>query len=196
MADPVLLCIRLNIDRCPVSRIVLILGTDHRFQMRSPEFTTAQHQRFAAFVLATAKDYDVAALAEENDPEALAEKDLVESTIQFIARELGIKHCHCDPDTRTRAALGIRQEGQIRLSHYYLQQPTNSRHRKPLTEEEVQQRMDESDRKREHYWLSKLVEFNTWPVLFVCGAEHSLPFCDLLQKNSLDTVLVAYDWST
>jgi len=50
-------------------------------------------------------------------------------------------------------------------------------------------------RDREHYWLEQLQEFNRWPVLFICGAEHSLPFFDLLQANNIDAILLAKDWS-
>lgn len=169
-----------------MSHTVLIVGTDHRFQTRSPDFTEPRHRRFAAYVLDTVKANGVAALAEENNHQALAEADVSESTIQTIARELGLKHRYCDPDTKTRTELGIRQENQIRISVFP----------KQLTEAEVQQRLDESMRARERYWLSELVEFNVWPVLFVCGAEHSSPFLNLLRKNNFDAVLVAQDWGT
>lgn len=167
-----------------MSHMVLVLGTDHRFQRRSPEFTEPQHQQFAAYVSTTVKVNGVAALAEENNLQALAEADVTESTVEVIAHELGLKHRYCDPDMKTRAELGIRQENQIRISAF----PER------LAEEEVQRRLEESMRDRERYWLSELREFNAWPVLFICGADHSLPFLNLLRMNKLDAVLVAQDW--
>lgn len=163
---------------------VLVFGTDHRFQRRSPEFTEQQHQQFADYISCVAKANSVAALAEENNLQALEEVGVVESTVKCLAHELGLKHRYCDPDMKTRAALGIRQENQIRISVF----PDR------LPQEEVQQQLKESMRARERYWLSELVEFNTWPVLYFCGANHSLPFTELLQKNNVATVLVAQDW--
>ena len=167
-----------------MSSTVLVLGTDHRFQQRSAEFTEPQHQAFAAFVLATAKQAGVAGLAEENSVAALAEAGVTQSTVELIAHELGLWHRYCDPDMKTRAKLGMLQENEIRISAFP----------EKLTEEEVQRRLVGSMRDREAYWLSELAEFNTWPVLFVCGAEHSLPFLDLLKGRGINAVFVAEDW--
>ena len=165
---------------------MLIVGTDHRFQTRGPDFTEPQHRRFAAYVWDVVKANGVAALAEENNHQVLVEADVSESTVQTIARELGLKHRFCDPDMQTRIKLGIRQENQIRISVFP----------KQLAEAEVQQQLDESMRARERYWLSELVEFNVWPVLFVCGADHSSPFLNLLRRNNFDAVLAVQDWGT
>jgi hypothetical protein len=165
-------------------QMVLILGTDHRFQMRCPDFTEFQHQQFVSYVVATARAYKVAAIIEENNPQAVAEANVAESTIRTIARDLGIKHLYCDPDRETRTALGIRQENEIRISGFL----------EGAIESVIQQRVDESMRIRERYWLARLQQFNTWPTLFICGANHALPFLDLLRKEKVDTILVAQDW--
>lgn len=170
-----------------MSRRVLVLGTDHGFQRRSNEFTELQHRQFALYVLTIAKENGVAALAEENNPQALEEACIAESTVQAIARDLGLRHRHCDPDGKTRHALDIRQENYIRIM---------SKIPNELPEADIQQQVWESMRARERYWLSQLLEFNTWPVLFICGADHSLPFLDLLGKEDLDAVLVSKDWGT
>lgn len=168
-----------------MSRIALILGTDHRFQWKSPDFTDSQHQQFIAFVATTVRAYKVAAFAEENNSEALDEKGKKESVIQIMARELAMPHRHCDPDRQKRAVLRIFQENDIRAMAFL----------EGTTESIIQQRIEKSMRDREHYWLEQLEEFNMWPVLFICGAVHSLPFFDLLQANNIDAILLAKDWS-
>jgi hypothetical protein len=169
-----------------MSRTVLIIGTDHGFQRRDQKFTESQHRQFGNYVVNTARGHCVAGLAEEYGLENLAEDEITETTIQTIARELALKHRFCDPDMKTRAQLGIRQENQIRISEF----PNK------LTEVEVQRRFEESLRARERYWLSELLEFNTWPALFICGADHSLPFLVLLRTNNHEAVLIARDWGT
>ena len=165
---------------------VLVLGTDHRFQTRSHDFSESQHQQFASYVVATARAHKVAGVVEENNPQAVAEAEMEESTVQTIARTLGLKHLHCDPDRETRTALDIFQENDIRASAFF----------EKVNETEIKRRIDESLRKRERYWLTQLQQFDTWPVLFICGANHALPFLDLLRTNNVDTILVARDWGT
>ena len=169
-----------------MSRTALVLGTDHGFQRRDPKFTESQHKRFVAFVTATVKANGVLALAEENSPEAFADDKIAESTVETVARELGLKHRHCDPGRKTRAALEIRQENDIRASFMF----------EKVSEAVIQQRIEESMRTRERHWLGQLLDFNMWPVLFICGADHSLAFLNLLRANNVDTVLVAQDWGT
>lgn len=167
-----------------MTRTVLIIGTDHRFQTRSPDFAETQHEQFSAFLSATASANGVVALAEEHNIAALAESNIVESTVKATARALGLKHRYCDPDKKKRVDLGILQENEIRVSAF----PNW------LSEAEVQQRFEESMRAREAYWLSELIDFNSWPVLFVCGANHALSFLDLLRAHAFDGVIVSQDW--
>jgi hypothetical protein len=167
-----------------MTRTVLVLGTDHRFQRHSPDFPEVHHQQFAAYIAAAASNNGITALAEENSIAALAESNIPRSVIEEIACELGLKHRYCDPDMEVRGRLGIFQENQIRISAFP----------KQLCEVEVQRRLNESMRAREAYWLSELIKFNEWPVLFVCGANHSMPFIDLLRGNGFDYQLLAQDW--
>jgi hypothetical protein len=124
------------------------------------------------------------ALAEENNYQALAEAGLRESTVQIIAHKLGLKHFYCDPDRQQRSDLGIQQENDLRVTAFF----------KKLADSIVQEKIDESMRRRERFWLAKILEQNVWPTVFICGANHSLAFLDLLGKNNINATLVAQDW--
>src|SRR3989338_3051823 len=102
-----------------MNHTVFVLGTDHGFQRRDPKFTESKHNQFFSYVAATVRANGVVALAEENSTEAVADDNNAESTIQTIARELGLQHRYCDPDRKTRAALEIRQENDIRASFIF-----------------------------------------------------------------------------
>jgi hypothetical protein len=169
-----------------MSRTVLILGIDHGFQRRDPQFDDAQQEQFTIFVTDIVNANGVVALAEEYSAEALVSDKITETTVQTIARKLGVNHRHCDPDRKTREALNIRQENDIRASFMF----------EDVNEAAIQQCVEESMRSRERYWLAQLLEFNMWPVLFICGPNHSLPFLNLLRGNAIDSILVAQDWGT
>src|SRR6266850_3498682 len=171
--------------RCPkVSRTVLVLGTDHRYQTRDIAFTEAQHNAFARLVAETCHAHGVRAIAEENNAQELAEASVEESVPQRIAHTLGLTHQHCDPDRATRTKLGIRQENDIRAQAFL----------GGWSEPVVQEKLDASHLIRERYWLQQIIALNVWPVLFVCGADHSTSLLSLLLEHDVQVELVASDW--
>jgi hypothetical protein len=167
-----------------MDRKILVLGTNHGFQREDSKFSIALHLEFADFLLRTIQDGSVVAIAEENNLEALAEHSRDMSVPERIAAELGIPHRHCDPNHQTRAELGIRQENSIRVQYFP----------KKVSETEVLNELNTSDRKREEYWLQQLLALNSWPVLFICGANHVDPFLKLIENNGIQTSLIASDW--
>lgn len=169
-----------------MSRAVHLLGTDHRYQMRDTDFTDAQHDAFARFVAETCRTYGICAIAEENNPQALAEASVEESALQRIAHTLGLTHQHCDPDRATRKNLGILQENDIRAGAFL----------ERWSEIVVQEKIKASHRVREGYWLQQIIALNMWPVLFVCGADHSTSLLSVLSEHDVQAELVANDWGT
>ncbi|MBL8500874.1 MAG: hypothetical protein LZF64_12245 [Nitrosomonas sp.] len=135
--------------------------------------------------MTTARAYKVVAFAEENNSEALDEKGKKESVIQIMARELAIPRRHCDPTVRNEQCCDFSGERYSRAMAFL----------EGTTESIIQQRIEKSMRDGEHYWFEQLQEFNMWPVLFICGAVHSLLFFDLLQANNIDAVFLAKDWN-
>jgi len=167
-----------------MSRTALVLGTDHRYQTRDTDFAEVQHNAFAQFVAETCRAYGICAIAEENNTQALAEASVEESVPQRIAHTLGLTHQHCDPDRATRTKLGIRQENDIRAQAFL----------ERWSETVVQEKLEASHRARERYWLQQIIALNVWPVLFVCGADHSTSLLSLLPEHDVQVELVANDW--
>lgn len=169
-----------------MSRIVHVLGTDHRYQMSDADFTDAQHNAFVQFVAETCRAYGICVIAEENNPQALVEASIEESVLQRIAHTLGLTHQHCDPDRVTRTKLGILQENGIRARAFL----------ERWSERVVQEKLEASHHLREQYWLQQIIALNMWPVLFVCGADHSTSLLSLLSEHDVQVELVASDWGT
>lgn len=167
---------------------LLIVGTDHRFQMGSSDFTDDQHIAFINFIQTEAVQHKASAICEENNIQALQEHSLTESTLEPLARQLGLAHKHCDPSHSERQVLGIRQENTIRL------QGLLSKHL--TTEEEVAKLLSKSHKLRETYWIQQIKELDKWPVLFVCGANHVTSLVELAQNNDLRPLILASDWCT
>lgn len=165
---------------------ILVLGTDHRFQTKSSEFSNGDHEAFDKFVRKLVVRHGVLAIAEELSPQALSEAGVEHSVPEHIARSLGKVHRYCDPDKGERRALGIRNEADIRG----LELP-----RRQLSEVEVQEKVGLSHRLRGEFWLRELLNLNIWPTIFVCGANHTESFTNVLSSGGLSSEIVARDWA-
>ena len=163
---------------------IFIVGTDHGFQTKSTRFPDAKHSEFTDFITQIIRTNGIAAICEENHPDALAEHNLLKSVPELIAKSLQLKHLHCDPNLQERALLGIRQEASIRLQNWP----------KMIREEDVIAQMREANCLRETYWLQKVSELNVWPILFICGATHVESLTQLATKHAKYPVLLAADW--
>lgn len=159
--------------------MVIIVGTSHTIQTTDIELR--------AFLELLCREYNVRGVAEEMSTQALTEKGCSVSIPMDVSRTLGVPHRFCDPDREKRAKLGIRQENDIRLDGFL----SNS----SLSEAEVAACLAESNARRERYWLDQLRQFNVWPVLFVCGANHVTSFTRLLKQEGVVVHIAAEDRS-
>lgn len=89
------------------------------------------------------------------------------------AKSLGMNHDVCDPSSADRESLGITNVGDIELHAALDHWPR----------EQFEARIAEHCRIRETYWLARFREADTWPVLFICGANRSDSFAKLLKAE-------------
>ena len=145
----------------------------------------SQHEAFSAYLTRLVTKYSVKLFAEEYCTQALEEQGIPETTVHTLAKSLDIAHCYCDLDRSTRSNLRIFQENDIRMQGF----------RKDWTEEEILERIEQSHRARERFWLERLLVMECWPVLFICGADHAGRFAKLLRSKRVTASIVEEDWS-
>jgi hypothetical protein len=160
-----------------MEKAVYLVGTRHSYmgQGRHPMFrqvTRAELDKFKAYLKCLVTDLDIQAIPEEMNVEGLRmhpRRDLPpDESIAFqMAREMNIPHCYCDPDTPRRQALGISVGGKD-------------------TTEDIE--------KREADWMRCVDELNSFPCLFVCGADHVDSFGRVLETSKCRVVVLARDW--
>jgi hypothetical protein len=156
---------------------VILVGTSHSFQVSEPQFQP--------FLEDLCGEYDVRAVAEELNADALEEKKCLASIAMSVAESLGLPHRFCDPSQSERSRLRIDQENDIRAQAFFSNWP----------EGEIDQRIAESHLIREKYWLEELQGLDEWPVVFVCGANHIASFTRLLQQAGIVAQVAVEDWS-
>ncbi len=169
---------------------VVLVGTDHNFQRPVDGPHAEGIAQFRVELRELCLQYHLAGIAEEMSLSALKEYNVTESVAQQVCVSLGLRHQYSDPSSRAeRSELGIRQDNDIRAEHIF----SNS------TQEEIEADVlargsVPSDKIREQFWLRKVQEFDTWPLLFVCGANHFTSFTALLKASGFTVVEAHPDW--
>ena len=158
--------------------MLFIVGTSHTIQIGSLEFKS--------FLDELCRVFNIRALAEEMSMNALEERGSSTTIPMQVASVLQIPHRLCDPNSEQRDRLGIHQVSDIRRQIFI----TNSN----LSDSEILKRLEESNARRERHWLEQLRTLNSWPVLFVCGADHVASFFRLASQEGIITEIAVKDW--
>jgi hypothetical protein len=105
-----------------VMRKVFLIGTNHEFQMVTPRtaVTEDQFEKFRTLLRELIKQHSIRGIAEEMSLESLRKWRCPDpSSIAYqLAKELGIAHRYCDPDSTTRIA----REDWEKRERYWLEQ--------------------------------------------------------------------------
>lgn len=174
---------------------VFLIGTSHAYQFGenvvfgdttcTPEIGT----EFRQYLTIAHNLHGIRAFAEEMSLDALAEMGRTVSLPKLVADELSVLHRYCDPTHQEKAQLGVHQDNYIRAEHMF-----DEWTREQIDADVLARGSVPSDRIRERFWLKRIQELDTWPLLFVCGANHFNSFAALLRASHLDVVEAHRDW--
>jgi len=170
-----------------IAQTVVLFGTDHKFQL--PLCGKDTEQTFYSTIYELSNSYGVRTIAEEMSLDALNEKGATYSIAQQLCNDKDLRHEFVDPTNKEIKELGIFQDNDIRLEGIL-----NNWTPEHIDAEILVRGADASDSIRENFWLSKIKEIDTWPLLFICGADHFNSFADLLRENGVNVVESCKDW--
>jgi hypothetical protein len=158
--------------------VIFIVGTSHTIQTTAVEFKP--------FLESLCRAFNIRVVAEEMSSEALAARGCAASIPMQVADAMDLTHQFCDPTTSERVMLQIWQESDIRAQSLF----------STPQEAQISALIAESHAKRERYWLAQIRKTDSWPVLFVCGADHVESFYRLLELNGIVAHVAAADWGS
>jgi hypothetical protein len=160
---------------------ISIIGTHHPIQLEGNVEKSGQDE-FVALIEQVVHLLGIELIAEEMSEEGLDGTNC--STASKVALELGIEHLFCDPTTEERRALGIADVGRIKaFAAMGLRRA-----------ESASEQIKAAYSRREREWLRRIEEAKTWPVLFVCGADHVEPFRRLCSESGLKVQVLEGEW--
>jgi hypothetical protein len=141
---------------------VIIIGTGHRLQAGHNDYSPSQLNAFADLIETTGKKHRVKFIAEEMSSDALADFGVTATVAKTFADRKGLGHRYVDLTRQERAAFKVDRIGL----HQVGQTAGLSAAQFAALEKTV-------DELRECVWLVRVLDINTWPVLFICGANHA-----------------------
>jgi hypothetical protein len=159
-------------------RTVLVVGTRHDYQRPG----NPGSEDFRAFVAATCRERDIKVIAEEMSLDGLF--GAKQSVCNQVADSLRLTHRYCDPSIEEQKALGIAHPGKTNPSAFSAVPDPH----------EVDPEVEVANEIRRRCWFQHIVELDSWPVLFVCGAHHVEPFRELLRANSIVVHVLCPRW--
>jgi hypothetical protein len=163
-------------------RAVYIIGTGHDIQYGRSH----PDERFYDLLVEACQAHAIQVVAEEA-PEDV--RDITQTVPARVAKSLGLHPLPCDPDKKMRKQLGIVNRSDLRANKFRAAPEVT-----PMFDAADCAEINRSDRIREGYWIDRLLELDVWPVLFVCGALHSLSLCIALQERGLEGLIAEEDW--
>lgn len=164
-----------------MAKIVLV-GASHKYQTGFAKVEVIE--QFTHLLHSLCYEHGVTSIAEEMNQAALTEAGVTESVAGAIATELKLTHQLSDPLPEIRQQLGIRAENDIQAQGFI----------NNWTQAQIEFEVRKSLDAREQYWLGQLKILNSWPLLFVCGANHSESFSALLRSCGFEVLVSVADW--
>lgn len=161
---------------------IVLIGTSHNYQVDGPNPEIGRQFRHLLRLLCA--EYGIKAIAEEMNQAALDERGATESIACVLAAELKLGHQFSDPSPILRKELAVRSENEIKTDGFLYN----------WADEHIDAEVRKSHDIRERYWLNQLLILNSWPLLFICGANHVEPFLALLRKNDFEVIAPFFDW--
>ena len=170
-------------------KTIVLIGTNHNFQrpVMGPYAEGIEVFRHTLHELCL--QYKIHAIAEEMSLHALHEHDVEESVAQQVCADLGLLHQLSDPSPLERSELGILQDNDIRVEHML-----DGWTQEQIEADVLARGSQASGIIRECFWWQKIQEFDTWPLLFICGADHFSSFTDLLNSDGVEVIEACRDW--
>lgn len=172
-------------------RKVVLLGTEHPIQLgkSSPE-------SFRSVLIEECEKNEVEAIAEEitkaNDTIAIQ-----------LAADRQYKYLNADPGYTERMERGIKNNieqdiiNEYKNKHFEIAIWPRDANQETLPTEvwnEYSKRYEKAYRMHEKIWLEKIQEFDYWPLLFICGANHFEEFSKLLIASEFQVIESHKHW--
>lgn len=165
-------------------QLAYIIGTSHEFQLASTSRPVAAHLAFESYIREVCEANNIRAICEEMNREALRNNGREHSTLRTLASCLNLPHRYCEASENEQELAGLyveRSEALIRACGNW-------------SDEKITSEIAKEHRWRESYWIKKIQSLDVWPVLFICGSDHSRALASALRSQGIKAIVANENW--
>lgn len=167
---------------------IVLFGTSHSLQCGTDAYTSAQIDVFRGRLREVCEGYKIALIAEEMSSDGLAHYGKDTTVAARLAEEMRLQYRFVDLDRAERQNLHI-DDGSLAAAAMSLGSGTNAKYLR----DKLSSRL--SDAVRECCWLARILAFNVWPTLLVCGANHVGSMGCLIGGVGQEPVVAEHDYA-
>lgn len=165
---------------------VYIVGTAHSIQCGNTEKST--QEKIAAFcteIRSICAQYEIRRIAEEMSRDGLKFQCVEKTLSNRIAGDYGIFYHHVDLERSEQAKLSLGDSLTV-VAQRNLDVPNAAR-----LSEGIERLRHEF---RERVWVARIISRNMWPVLFICGSDHSASVHKLFRQLGMKAEILHSDF--
>lgn len=164
----------------------LLIGTFHHVHVRQDNSVQTEMDGFEAIVRNAIRDHHPDVIVEEMSEEAMRFRNGTSTIPGELAIKFGLPHAMVDPSHAQRLKAGIETPRDIEISAFI----------RGIPDDVVAARLAEANRRRERYWLDRILEIKAQRLLFVCGAAHVESFDALAREEGHSVEVLCREWPT
>jgi len=151
-----------------VSISLYLFGTSHKYQCGGRDCSRDQADAFATQVREICIKYNIKRITEEMTLDGRKRYEVSETIAKGIASDLMIHHHEVDLSECERNALSIVDSAVLKARLVFRSRDGG---------EKLRIKFDKlTDQVRERVWVARIMNSNSWPVLFILGADHISTF--------------------
>lgn len=164
---------------------IYIVGTNHPLQCGSEEVPKNKVSLYEAELRRVLEKYNIKRISEEISPEGLAHYKVTETVAQKIAKELNIPSEGVDLTKEELSNLSLGDSGLLQVMEAFNIQDGS----------QLKEGIDDlADGVRERVWVARILSKKEWPVLFICGSQHSVSIRRLIRRVGFPPEVVHIDY--
>lgn len=155
---------------------ICILGTSHPVQCGCSDAPIGQVEAFTNEVKRLVEKYKISRIAEEMSLDGLNRLKVSDTIAQRIAIERSLEYQSVDLGNEERANLSLTESTVLQAMNSF--GVSDGKYLMSIFD-------DLTHEVRERVWVARVLAGKGWPVLFICGARHSIPVERLFRAAGL-----------
>ena len=164
---------------------VYILGTSHPLQCGAPKCAEESIRKFEIEIGEICSNFEIKRIAEEMSSDGLEHHEVTKTVCRRVANANDIPHEYVDLGREERSHFSL--DDSVVINTVRRHSISNGGPFRKAFDDLV-------NAVRKRVWVARILSGNEWPVLFVCGSEHTVSIQELFGQLSINSKIAHCDY--